>query len=126
VNHEQAPAAEFQARIAAVVSQRAGGLMCRADHPRQVAEVVAVHRVHRQAELQRRIQRIRPDDVATVQNRPRTPLSRLRDGRREPSAVIVAVRDHADLHRAGPRAPQCMQPGALTNCSRSGRATVPY
>ena len=66
VGEEDAPAAELRSRHPAVVVELAVGVAGQLRDGDRVAEVVAVHDMHRQAELERGLQGVGADDVAAM------------------------------------------------------------
>jgi hypothetical protein len=66
VGEEDAPAAQLQGRILAVIVQLVVGIVRDAGDRNRVAEVVAVHGMDRQPQLERGTQGVAADDVAAV------------------------------------------------------------
>ncbi len=64
----------------------------------RIADIVAVDQMYRQAVRQRRLDRLRPDQVAAMDHRLRARGLRLAHGLRQRVGAVVAIRDDADFH----------------------------
>lgn len=71
---------------------------------KQIASVVAVNQVDRQAQVDDRMQRGRRHEIAAMQHRLGAKGFRLRNGGGEQLAMVVTVGDDADFQAAPPPA----------------------
>ncbi len=91
VGCEDAPSAKFQLGIIAVISKHPTGLCHQSVHRNLIAEIVPVHDVKRNTQLDGSTQRIRSDQVATMDNRLRSVRLRLGYGRRKRICTVMTV-----------------------------------
>ena len=98
VGCKDAPSAKFQLGIIAVISKHPTGLCHQSVHRNLISEIVPVHDVKRNAQLDGCTQRIRSDQVATMDNG----LSSFRlcfgYGRRKRICTVMTVGNYADFH----------------------------
>jgi hypothetical protein len=98
MHDEDAPPAELEARVAAVVLEQPAA---RAGLPVQglrIADVVAVDEVNRQPVRQSGLDRLRADEIAAMDHCLGTQRFGFAHCLRERVGAVVAVRNDADLH----------------------------
>ena len=98
VHDEDAPPAELEARVGAVVLQQPAALAHLEVQRLRVADVVAVDEVHRQSVRERGLHGLRADQVAAVDHRLGALGFRVAHRLGERVGAVVAVRDDADFH----------------------------
>ena len=97
VHQKYLPLREEQGPVLAVIMNAVAGLLRKPGKVKQVACVVAVNQVDRQAQSDYGVQRGGRNQVTTVQYRLSAECFRLRDGRRKRLAMVVTVGNDADF-----------------------------